>query len=328
MSKTIIAFLGKSFLRMVALIIAVSILSFLLLVLSPIDPIDAYFTGISVSEEQKALVAAYWQFDKPPVERYLHWAGNMLKGDWGRSLIYNEPVMTVIADKFQASLWLMSVAWVGSGLFGFSLGVISGVNKGRWIDKIINSFALFCVSVPIFWLGLLFISVFSVELQWFPIALSTPIGKLSGEVTVAERLHHLALPAFTLSVTGVSGIILHTREKMIDAMDSNYMLFAKARGESLWQRVRRHGLRNVAIPAVTLHFASFAELFGGAILAEAVFSYPGLGGAVTLAGLRGDVALLLGIALFSAIFVFIGNLIANLLYLVINPEVREGAKAL
>lgn len=328
MTKVILTFLGKSFLRMTVLIIAVSILSFLLLVLSPIDPIDAYFTGISVSEEQKALVAAYWQFDKPPVERYLHWAGNILQGDWGRSLIYNEPVINVIAEKFQASLWLMSVAWVCSGLVGFSLGVISGVYRGRWIDKIINSFALLCVSVPIFWLGLLFISIFAVELQWFPFALSTPIGKLATEVTIAERLHHLALPALTLSITGISAIVLHTREKMIDAMESNYMQFAEARGEKLWERVKRHGLRNVAIPAITLHFASFAELFGGAILAEAVFSYPGLGGTVTIAGLRGDVALLLGIALFSAIFVFIGNLIANLLYIVINPAVREGGRGL
>ena len=102
------------------------------------------------------------------------------------------------------------------------------------------------------------------------------------------------------------------------------MLFAEARGESLWQRVRRHGLRNILMPVVTLQFASFNELFGGAVLAETVFSYPGLGGTVTMAGLRGDLSLLLGIAIFSAVFVFAGNLIANILYGIVDPQLREG----
>lgn len=324
MARIFFYLLGKSLIRLVLIVFAVSIISFILLVLSPIDPIDAYFMGISVSEEQKALMASYWQFDKPPLERYFIWIGNLFHGNWGESLLYQQPVIEVIAEKFQASVLLMSVAWVLSGIVGFSLGIVAGVYHGRWFDRFINCFSLVCVSTPIFWLGLLFISIFAVELQWVPIGLASPIGKLTEEVTWLDRLHHLILPALTLSITGISGIILHTREKMIVALESNYMLFAKARGETLWQRVRRHGIRNVIMPAIILHFASFSELFGGAILAEAVFSYPGLGGAVTLAGLRGDVALLLGVAIFSAVFVFMGNAIANLLHLLVNPELRSG----
>ena len=218
----------------------------------------------------------------------------------------------------------MMLSWVLAGLVGFFFGIVSGVYEGTWIDKIINGFSLLCVSIPTFWLGIVVLFIFAVELQWFPFALSTPIGKIGADVTWAERLHHVVLPALTLAVTGVSAITLHTRQKMIDCLGTNYMLFAEARGETLWQRVLRHGLRNVMIPAITLHFASFAELFGGAILTEVVFSYPGLGSAVTLAGLRGDVPLLLGISFFSAIFVFVGNLIANILYAVVNPEIRKG----
>ena len=178
--------------------------------------------------------------------------------------------------------------------------------------------------MPVFWLGLLFLMIFAVKLQWFPLALAAPIGKLHEEVTLAEQIHHLILPALTLSVTGISAMTLQTREKMIEVMGTNYMLFAKARGENLWQRVRRHGLRNILMPAITLQFASFNELFGGAILAETVFSYPGLGSTVTMAGLRGDLSLLLGIAIFSAVFIFVGNLIANILYGVVDPQLREG----
>ena len=324
MNQQIWSFIRQQLIRVVLLIFAVSIVSFLLLVISPIDPIDAYFSGLSVTEEQKATMAAFWQFDKPPIERYCIWAADLLQGNWGVSFLYNEPVINVIAEKFQETLLLMLLSWVLAGVVGFFFGIVSGVYEGKWIDKIINGFSLLCVSIPTFWLGIVVLFIFAVELQWFPFALSTPIGKVGADVTWAERLHHVVLPAFTLAVTGVSAITLHTRQKMIDCLGTNYMLFAEARGEMLWQRVLRHGLRNVMIPAITLHFASFAELFGGAILTEVVFSYPGLGSAVTLAGLRGDVPLLLGISFFSAIFVFVGNLIANILYAVVNPEIRKG----
>ena len=110
-------------------------------------------------------------------------------------------------------------------------------------------------------------------------------------------------------------------------MKSRYVLFAKASGENTGQILKRHGLRNIAIPAITLQFASFSELFGGSVLAEQVFSYPGLGNAATVAGIKGDAPLLLGVALFSVLFVFVGNLTANILYGVINPQIREGTES-
>ena len=233
-------------------------------------------------------------------------------------------MLEVIGEKFRLTLLLMLTAWMLSGVIGFVLGVLGGMYCGSRFDKVIQGFSLLCVSVPVFWLGLLFLMVFAVKLQWFPLALAAPIGKLHEEVTLAEQLRHAVLPALTLSVTGISAMTLQTREKMIEVMGTNYMLFAEARGESLWQRVRRHGLRNILMPTITLQFASFNELFGGAVLAETVFSYPGLGSTVTMAGLRGDLALLLGIAIFSAVFVFVGNLIANILYGIVDPQLREG----
>lgn len=326
MNKGFGAFLLKNITKLLSLVICVSIVSFILLANSPIDPIDAYFAGTAVTEEQYQQVAAYWGFDKPPVERFVNWVEHILQGDFGTSFIYREPVLRVIGAKFQASLALMLVAWILSGFFGFSLGVLAGVMRNSVVDKIIRLFSLVCVSTPLFWLGLLFLMIFSVELQWFPLALGAPIGKLDAEVSIWERIHHLILPALTLSITGISSIALQTREKMIEVLQSNYMLFAEARGESLWMRVKRHGLRNILLPAITLQFASFNELFGGAILAETVFSYPGLGNTVTLAGLRGDLALLLGIAIFSAIFIFLGNLMAEILYGIIDPQIRRGGR--
>ena len=145
-------------------------------------------------------------------------------------------------------------------------------------------------------------------------------------VTLADRISHAILPAVTLSITGISNIALHTREKMIDIMESDYVLFAKARGESLWSIVRRHGLRNVLLPAMTLQFASISEIIGGSVLVEQVFSYPGLGQAAVAAGTGSDVPLLMGITMITAAMVFLGNFIANLLYGVVDPRIRKGGR--
>jgi peptide/nickel transport system permease protein len=127
-----------------------------------------------------------------------------------------------------------------------------------------------------------------------------------------------------LSLLSFANVALHTREKLIVVLHSDYVLFAKARGANNWSILRNHGVRNTIIPALTLQFASFSELFGGSIIAENVFSYPGLGTAVSAAGLQGDVPLLLGITLFAALFVFVGNATANVLYTIIDPRIREG----
>ncbi len=135
----------------------------------------------------------------------------------------------------------------------------------------------------------------------------------------------MILPAITLSVVGVANITLHTREKMIDIMGEDYVLFAKAQGQPVSFIVKNHALRNILLPAMTLQFASISEIFGGSVLVEQVFSYPGLGQAAVSAGLGGDAPLLLGIAVISAAVVFGGNLIANLLYGVIDPRIRRGS---
>ncbi|MDE7414838.1 MAG: ABC transporter permease [Lachnospiraceae bacterium] len=310
--------------RMISLLFAVSVISFALVSASPVDPVQQYIMGIgAVSEEQRSEIEAYWGVDKPSVERYFNWLSALLHGDFGTSLLYRRPVIEIISERFKNSLALMMCAWVFSGIIGFSLGCIMGMNRDKWQDKIISKLCYLLSSVPTFWLGLVFLMVFAVMLGWFPVGFSTPIGMRSSEVTIWQRLYHLVLPSFTLSLMSFSSIALHTRQKMIDVMNSEYILFARARGEDRLVLFWRHGFRNTVLPAVTLQFASFAELFGGSVLAENVFSYPGLGSTISAAGLNSDVPLLLGITLFSTLFVCVGNMIANLLYGIIDPKIRE-----
>lgn len=324
MNKGLLKYLASTVARMVILLAAVTMLSFFLVHNAPMDPVDAFLGEITVSEEQRAQIAEHWGLDKSPVEQYLIWVKNTLHGDMGESLTFHEPVTKVLGERFRASLLLMGTAWLLSGMLGVILGIVAGVYKDRWPDRIIKTFSLILASTPVFWIGLLVLMVFAVELQWFPLGLAVPIGKIESQVTWLERLHHLVLPALTLSITGIANIVLHTRQKLIDVLESDYVLFARARGETMKELVLRHGLRNIALPAITLQFASISELFGGSVLAERVFSYPGLGSTAVVAGMHADAPLLLGIALFSALFVFAGNLTANILYGVIDPQIREG----
>lgn len=316
--------------KFILLMVAVSMVTFVLASISPIDPVQANVgqaAYVNMSEAKRAQLAEYWGVNTPLWERYASWLGDLLHGDLGTSLRFNAPVADVIATRTVNSLALMATAWVVSGVLGFGLGILAGANRGRPIDRIVKGYCFLLASVPTFWLGLVFLIVFSVWLGWFPFGFSVPIGVSAADVTLADALHHLALPALTLSVVGVANIALHTREKTIDVLESDYVRFARTRGLSTWGALRHHGLRNLALPALTLQFASISEIFGGSVLVEQVFSYPGLGQAAVTAGLGGDVALLAGIALFSAAFVFGGNLVANVLYGVVDPRMRKGAKA-
>lgn len=319
-------YLLRKLLRILSLMLAASFLAFFLAKVSPVDPVTAYVGGdqaAALTPEARILLEEKWGVDKPPVVQYLSWLSNLLRGDWGRSPAYNQNVIDIITQKAMASLALMGVAWTLSGVIGFILGIGAGMNRGRWFDKLVRWYSVILASSPAFWIGLLLLIVFGVWLKWFPVGMGVPMGKAPEDISFADRVYHLVLPALTLSLTGVANIALHTREKLVEVLQTDYVLFAKARGESPWMILRRHGIRNIALPAITLQFASFSELFGGSVLAETVFSYPGLGNAVSRAGLGGDIPLLLGIVLFSVTIVFIGNFIANILYVIIDPRIKE-----
>ena len=188
--------------------------------------------------------------NEPITTKFANWIGNIIQGDLGTSLIYRIPVIDVIKEKFIASLALMLVSWTLSGLMGFILGVIAGFKKDTIIDKAIKVYCYILQSAPTFWIALLVLMVFSIYLGWFPSGLGVPIGAVSNDVTFWDWLHRLILPAFTLSIVGVAQITLYTRDKLIGVMSSDYFLFAKARGEKSWSLIKRHGIRNILLPAI------------------------------------------------------------------------------
>ncbi len=219
--------------RFLLLMAAVAVVTFTLVSLSPVDPLQANVGQaalLSMSEEKRAALAAYWGADTPMFERFLAWAGDLLHGDLGMSLRYNAPVAEVIASRAANSLALMGVAWVVSGVLGFALGAAAALREGRLLDRFVRGYCFVLAVSPTFWVGLLLLMVFSVWLGWFPLGFSVPVGVSAADVTFADALHHMALPAITLSVVGVANVALHTRAKAIDVLNSDYVRFARARG--------------------------------------------------------------------------------------------------
>ena len=324
--RPIVTFTAQKLLRLGLLLLAVALFTFVLLSLSPIDPIQAYIGAdmLQISPEQRQLIAERWGLDQPMIVRFWDWLGQLMQGNWGTSMVFNQPVGEVIAARFWVSLLMLAIAWLLSGILGLGLGILAGALADTWIDRVIRLYAYTLASSPTFWVALLLLIIFSVSLKVTPVCCAAPPGVLAADVTIWQRLHHLLLPATTLSIIGIANITLHTRQKLIAVLQSDYILFARAQGESLWGIIRHHGLRNLILPALTLQFASLSELFGGSVLVEQVFAYPGLGEATVQAALRSDVPLLVGIVFFSALFVYTGNTLADMAYPIVDPRIRLG----
>ena len=311
--------------RFVLLMTLVAAGAFTLVAASPVDPVTALVKAevLRMSPEMREQIAAKWGLNDPAPVRFGKWASNAVRGDLGRSMVYDAPVSKVIAERFSNSLALMMLAWSTAGILGFALGLVAGAWEGSIVDRIIRGYSMILASAPTFWVAIVLLLLFAVKLGWAPVCCSSPPGYLPEEVTFWQRLHHLALPVAALAMLGVAQVTLHTRDKVREVLTSDYVTLAQAQGLSRWQRAWRHALRNGALPALTLHFSHLGELFGGSVLAETIFSYPGLGQATMEAGTRGDAALLLGIALFAAIFVFTGNTLADILARIVDPRLDK-----
>ncbi|TQI81085.1 peptide/nickel transport system permease protein [Serratia fonticola] len=307
-------------LRLVCLLLVTAAGTFTLLSFSPVDPIRAYIGNdlLHVPPEQYPLIAARWGLDLPLWQRFLHWFGQLLQGDLGYSMLYNTPVSQVIGERFATSFALLLSAWLFSGLVGVLMGLTAGRYLNRWPDRLISTLSYLLASLPTFWIGLLLLSLFAVKLNWAPVCCAWEPGSSAESASIGNRLHHLILPMLALGLLGVGNISLHTRAKVAEVMNSEFIRYARAQGDQGWSLINFHILRHAITPALCLQFASVGELLGGSLLAEKVFAYPGLGQATIDAGLRGDIPLLMGIVMFCCVLVFCGNSLADLLVKQLN----------
>ncbi|MGH8418473.1 MAG: ABC transporter permease [Pseudomonas sp.] len=311
-----LTFILRRLLSAIPTLILVSLFVFTLQKLLPGDPVQAM-----AGEERDPAVMEYlrekYRLNDPVPSQYVHWVGNVLQGDFGTSLRTEQPVTTLLASKLPVTIELAVLALIIALLIGIPTGVISAVRKGTATDYAANVFALSGISIPHFWLGILLIMIFAVKLQWLPASGFVPLGE-----DVGQNLKTLILPAFVLGA-GLSGVLMrHTRSAMLEVLRADYVRTARAKGLYPRTVILKHALRNALMPIVTLTTLLFGELLGGAVLTEQVFSIPGFGKMIVDAVFNRDYAVVQGVVLCVAIGFLLLNLLADVLYRLINPRLR------
>jgi peptide/nickel transport system permease protein len=294
----------------------VSILIFGLQQLLPGDP-----ALILAGEDRDPTVVAHLRdtlhLDRPLPVRYLYWAGGVLKGDLGESQRIKKPVLSLIMEKLPVTLELACLAIIIALTIGIPAGVISAVARGSAWDYAANLFALWGLSTPNFWLGIMMILLFSVTLGWLPAS-----GYVSPFEDLRGNLAAMIMPAFVLGNAIAAVLMRHTRSAMLQVLSSDYVRTARAKGLDEHVVVIKHALRNALIPIITLGALEFGTLLSGAVLTEQVFSIPGFGKLIVDAVFNRDYAVVQGVVMFTATAYILLNLLADLGYFLANPRLR------
>lgn len=309
-------YLLKRLAAIIPTVFFVTIIIFGLQQLLPGDP-----AVILAGENQDPDVIAYLQkkmhLDEPLPVRYFYWISGVFHGDLGESLRIQEPVLGLIKDKLPVTLQLAGMAMVIALLIGIPAGIVSAVGKDTVWDYVANVVALWGLSTPNFWLGILMILVFSVSLGWLPAS-----GYTSPFEDLGANLAAMIMPAFVLGNAIAAVLMRHTRSAMLQVLNADYVRTARAKGLNERVVVLKHGLRNALTPIITLGALEFGTLLSGAVLTEQVFSIPGFGKLIVDAVFNRDYAVVQGVVLFTSSVYILLNLLADLAYFVVNPRLR------
>ena len=310
------AFLVRRLATIVPTLVFVSMLIFGLQLLMPGDP-----AIILAGEDQDPEVVRYLReklhLDQPLPVRYLHWVGGVLQGDLGESLRIQKPVLELILEKLPVTIQLAAMAMLIALAIGISAGVVSAVFKDSAVDYAANVFALWGLSTPNFWLGILMILLFSVQLGWLPAS-----GYVSPFEDLKANLAAMIMPAFVLGNAIAAVLMRHTRSAMLQVLSADYVRTARAKGLVERVVVLKHAMRNALMPVITLGALEFGTLLSGAVLTEQVFTIPGFGKLIVDAVFNRDYSVVQGVVLFTATMYIMLNLLADLAYFIVNPRLR------
>jgi peptide/nickel transport system permease protein len=300
-------------------LVLVSLAGFAILHLAPGGPMAIYAMSPAMSAEDLARLTRELGLDRPLHEQYLRWAGGIVSGNWGRSYRDGRLVIEVVSDRVPATVVLMLSAFSVAVLLGLFTGIASAVRQYSLFDHLATFLAMVALSIPTFWLGLMAIYVFAELLRLLP---PGNMGTVGADFALGDRLRHLILPAGTLGAVMVATWSRYTRASMLEVIREDYVRTALAKGVAGSTVILKHALRNALIPLVTLAGLQLPLVFSGALVTETVFTWPGMGRLfVDSIGYR-DYPVLMGLLMLTALLVVIGNLLADLLYAVIDPRVR------
>ncbi|MEL7352476.1 MAG: ABC transporter permease [Cyanobacteria bacterium P01_A01_bin.116] len=314
-------YLLKRLLIAIPTLIAISMVIYLVLALAPGDPLGEMANSPSITPEIRENIRRALGLDQPIYIRYFKWATAFLTGNMGYSFINPVPVNELILQRLPTTLWVVGLAYLFSILIAFPLGILSALKRYTWIDQLATTFAFAGFSIPPFFTGLIFIIIFSVRLGWLPFIYDSTLV-VNSTSTLLAQIKQSIMPIAVLVLFQTAVLMRYIRAAVIEQLSMDYVRTAYAKGLSSWQVVIRHVLRNALIPVVTLIALDIPTVFTGALITEQVFRVPGIGSLLIESITRNDTPVVMSITFIYAILIVVFNLVADILYGVLDPRIR------
>ncbi len=309
-------------LQTIPLLLIVSFFSFMIIHLAPGGP-GLLMENPSITMDDTLRIYSNLGLDQPLLIQYKNWLMNVLSGNLGVSFIDGESVFTKIVSRVPPTLLLMVTSFLLGLILAIPLGIVAAVKKDSLIDYLVRFVTFLGIGVPDFWLALMLLLVFSSYLGWFPTGGIHSIGKkVEGLSYILDLLHHLFLPIIILTISSMTGKVRHMRSSMLEVIRSDYMTTASAKGLSERIIIYKHGLRNALLPVVTIMGLSVPAMLSGSVVVEKIFAWPGMGRMAVEAVFQRDYPVIMGLNLMGAILIVMGNLFADLGYMLVDPRIR------
>jgi peptide/nickel transport system permease protein len=314
-----LSYISRRVLQAIPLLIGVSVIGFGLMHLAPGGPLAVYTLNPTITAQDIERIKIIFGLDQPVHVQYLKWATGMFTGNWGYTFFGGRPVLWVIAERLPATMLLMGSALSIAILLGITVGMIGAARRYSVWDYLATSGALVALSFPTFWFGLMAIFVFAVDLRWLP---SGGMYELGEEGNVVDLLRHLILPTLVLALVITATYSRYARSSFLEVLHQDYMRTARAKGLRPRERLFRHAFPNAVKPLIALLGTDLPVLFSGALVTESIFGWPGMGRLFVDALTMKEYPILMGMIMFTAFFVILGNLLADIAIALLDPRVR------
>ncbi|RXJ01111.1 ABC transporter permease [Anaerobacillus alkaliphilus] len=311
-------YLIRRLVMMIPILFGISVISFAIMYAAPGKPaVMNLDPDISVEDRERQMEKL--GLNDPPHVQYLNWMGNVVKGDFGTSFTKKQPVKDMILDRLPNTLILMIFSTILAVIISIPFGVLSATKQYSKLDYGVTITSFLGLASPNFWIGLMLIMLFSVQLGWTPVG---GVSTLGADFSILDRLHHLILPAIVLATADMAGLTRYTRSSMLEVINQDYIRTARAKGFRERTVIYKHGLRNGLIPIITIFGLMLPGFIGGSVIVESLFSWPGIGKLFIDATFERDYPVIMAITMFGAVLTVLGNLIADILYAVLDPRIE------
>ena len=314
-------YLLKRLLVSIPTLVAISLVVFIILALAPGDPMGEFATNPAITPEVRENIRRSLGLDQPMYIRYLKWGWAFLHGDLGYSFTSRSPVLDLIWQRLPTTLWVVGSAYLLAVLLALPLGIISALKRHTLLDQVVTTFAFLGYSLPTFFTGLVFILIFSVQLNWFPFIYNSTL-EVTNWQTFVEQVQQSIMPVTVLALYQSAVLMRFVRSAVLEELNQEYVRTAYAKGLSPWRVTQTHILRNALIPVVTLVALDLPSIFTGALITEQVFRVPGIGALLIESIYRSDTPVIMAITCIYGILIVVFSLIADLAYAIIDPRVR------